>query len=143
VPGSGTPTTPPTQVHDFNGGILASGLFWTVPGDEHNLWVSRSGRRAVLEMHDVPVIDSFQFFGPNQIAATVSFRIEWRGGAFVRRGKGKTVPPEDMGAFLGEIAPADSTISASGDEWGFSCRAQGSTAGGYAQVGNTRNGVFL
>jgi hypothetical protein len=34
VPGTGTPAT---QVHDFNGGILASGLFWTVPADERNL----------------------------------------------------------------------------------------------------------
>ena len=84
MPGSGA------QAHDFNGGILASGLFWTVPADEHDLWVSRSRREAVLEVRDVPVIDSFQFFGPNQIAATVSFRIEWRAARpAVRRGKGR------------------------------------------------------
>lgn len=41
-PGSGS------QVHDFNGGRLASGLFWTVPVAGEALRVSRDGRRAVL-----------------------------------------------------------------------------------------------
>ena len=62
----------PTQVHDNNGGIVASGLFWTVPADERQLKVSRDGRRAVLELRDVAVVDSFQFFGPNQTPASVS-----------------------------------------------------------------------
>ncbi len=138
MPGSGA------QVHDFNGGILASGLFWTVPENDHDLWVSRSRRHAFLEVRDVPVIDSFQFFGPNQIAAAVSFRIEWRAtGPGVVRGKGSTVRETDMAAFLGEIAPARSTIAASAEEWGFTCRANGTTTGGYAQLGDSRNGVFL
>jgi hypothetical protein len=142
VPGSGTPAQ---QVHDFNGGILASGLFWTVPGDQHDLWVSRDGRRAVLEMRDVPVIDSFQFFGPNQVPASVSFRIEWRAsGPFVSRGRGAEVRETDPAAFLGDIAPARSTIWASGQEWGFAFGEGRATAeGGYAQMGWTRNGVFL
>jgi hypothetical protein len=33
--------------------------------------VSHDGRRLVLQARDVPVIDSFQFFGPNQIPAFV------------------------------------------------------------------------
>jgi hypothetical protein len=132
------------QVHDFNGGILASGLFWTVPGDDHDLWVSRSRREAVLEVRDVPVIDSFQFFGPNQIAATVSFRVDWRAtGRSVPRGRGRAVEEADIAAFLGEIAPARSTITASAEEWGFTCRANGGTTGGYAQLGDSRNGEFL
>jgi hypothetical protein len=143
VPGTGTPTTPPAQVHDFNGGIMASGLFWTVPSDEHDLRVSRSGRSAVLEMHDVPVIDSFQFFGPNQIAATTSFRIEWRAtGPFEPRGEGRSVPETDIAAFRGDLATAASTITATGEEWGFEFRSQGDTSGGYAQIGQTRNGIF-
>jgi hypothetical protein len=146
VPGSGTPTTPPTQVHDFNGGIMASGLFWTVPAEGRDLWVSRSGRRAVLEMHDVPVIDSFQFFGPSQIAASVSFRIEWRAsGPFERRGRGDMVAETDPAAFLGDIAPASSAIDSKGEEWDFSYRSDDASTdpGGWAQIGFTRNGTFL
>jgi hypothetical protein len=143
VPGSGTPTTPPQQVNDLNGGIMASGLFWTVPADDHDLQVSRSGRSAVLEMRDVPVIDSFQFFGPNQIAATASFRIEWRAiGPFEERGEGRSVPETDIAAFSGDIARAASRITATGEEWGFEFRSQGDTDDGYAQIGRTRNGIF-
>jgi hypothetical protein len=131
-------------VHDFNGGILASGLFWTAPADEHDLWVSRSRREAVLEVRDVPVIDSFQFFGPNQIPASTSFRVEWRAtGKAALRGKGAAVPETDMAAFLGLVAPARSSITAIAEEWGFTCRADGTTTGGYAQLGETRNGEFL
>jgi hypothetical protein len=147
VPGTGTPAQ---QVHDFNGGIMANGLFWTVPADKRDLRVSRDGRRAVLEMHDVPVLDSFQFFSPNQIPAEVSFRIEWRAsGPFVRRGTGNAVPPTDPAAFLGDIAPARSTASCTGKEWGFAFRTDQATTElpgrlrGYAQMGRTRNGVFL
>ena len=142
MPGTGTPAT---QVHDFNGGILASGLFWTVPADADALSVSRDGRRAVLELRDVAVIDSFQFFGPNQVPASVSLRVEWRASApATRRGSGKAVPPDDPAAFVGEIAPARSVGSFSGDEWGFSLAfASGATDGGYAQIGRTRNGEFI
>jgi hypothetical protein len=142
VPGSGTPAS---QVHDFNGGILASGLFWTVPADEHQLAVSRDGRRAVLALRDVPVIDSFQFSSPNQTPASVSLRVEWRaGGPFEEHGSGIAVPATDPAAFLGDIAPARSTGTFTGDEWGFAFdSADAGTDRGYAQVGRTRNGAFL
>jgi hypothetical protein len=142
VPGTGTPAS---QVHDFNGGILASGFFWTVPARNRDLRVSRDGRRAVLEMRDVPVVDSFQFFGPNQVPATVSFRIGWRAnGQSEQRGSGATVPPEDAAAFLGDIAAARSTARCSGEEWGFSFSSDlAGTDRGYAQIGRSRNGVFL
>jgi hypothetical protein len=141
VPGTGTPAA---QVHDFNGGILASGLFWTVPADGDQLHVSRDGRRATLEMHDVAVVDSFQFFGPNQVAAAIDLRVEWRAsGPFARRGLGSTVPAEDPRAFLGEIAPARSTGTFSAEEWDFTLDfASGGTDRGYAQIGRCRNGVF-
>jgi len=142
VPGSGTPAT---QVHDFNGGILASGLFWTVPSGDDQVRVSRDGRRATLELHDVAVIDSFQFFGPNQLPASVDLRVEWRASApFARRGSGDPEPADLPTAFLGQIAPAQSTGVFSGEEWGFAFdRASGSTDRGYAEMGRIRNGVFL
>lgn len=132
-------------MHDFNGGILPSGLFWTLDMRRSRVDFHRSGRRAVLTVRDLAVVDSFQFFGPNQVPASVSFRIEWRASApFERRGSGNAVPPEDPAAFVGDIAPARSTIRCSGEEWGF---AFGSgLAGvdrGHAQIGRSRNGVFL
>ena len=49
--------------------------------------MSRSGRRAILEAKDVPVIDTFQFAGPFLVPSTVSFRIVWEA----------TGPPEQLG----------------------------------------------
>jgi hypothetical protein len=142
VPGTGTPAQ---QVHDFNGGILASGLFWTLPVPDDALSVSRDGRRATFEAHDVAVIDSFQFFSPNQTPASVSFRIEWRAtGRFVRRGSGATVPPTDGAAFQGDIAVAGSTARFAGEEFGFAFASDEASAdAGYAQLGRARNGSFL
>jgi hypothetical protein len=54
-PGSGS------QVHDNNGGILASGLFWTLPVEDHELRFSRDGRYAALDVERIEVIDSFTF----------------------------------------------------------------------------------
>jgi hypothetical protein len=142
VPGTGTPAA---QVHDNNGGILASGLFWTVPAHERDLQISRDGRRAVLDLRDVAVVDSFQFFGPNQVPATVSLHVEWRAiGPFTRRGSGTVVPRTDKAAFRGEIAPARSVGSFTGAEWAFAFTSeQATTDRGYAQMGRTRNGAFL
>lgn len=142
MPGTGTPAT---QVHDFNSGILASGLFWTQPADKHGVRFGHDGRRAVLELRDAPVIDSFQFFGPNQIPATISMRVEWRAsGPFEQRGSGAAVAETDPAAFLGKIAPARSTGWFAGEEWGFSFRShRASTDGGWGQIGRVRNGAFL
>ena len=133
-----------SQVHDFNGGVLASGLFWTLPADELN--VSDDGRNAVLHVEDVGVIDSFQIFSGTGTPATVSLHAEWRAtGPPVRRGKGSTVPPTDPAAFLAQFAVAESRATFAGEEFGFSFRSnQGvSTAQTFAEMGQERNGVFL
>jgi hypothetical protein len=54
------------------------------------------------------------------------------------------VPPTDIAAFRGRIATARSSGSFAGEEFGFAFRSdEASTDAGYAQVGRSRNGVFL
>jgi hypothetical protein len=106
--------------------------------------VSHDGRQATLEAEDVCVLDSFQFFGPVNVPATVSFRIRWEAvGPRQRRGKGSTVPSTDPAAFLGRFATARSTGSFSGSQVGFSFKGSGDTDRGFAELGPERNGVFL
>jgi hypothetical protein len=139
-PGSGS------QVHDDNGGILASGLFWTVPVDDNALRVSHDGRSAVLDVNGIDVIDSFTFGSGIGTVATLSLHIEWRAtGAFVDRGKDSTVPATDPAAFLGRFAVARSTAQFEASEFGFSFRSDPgvSTDRSYAQMGRERNGAFL
>ena len=133
-----------SQVHDLNGGILASGLFWTLPAD--GLRFSDDGRRAILHIEDVGVIDSFQFLSGTGTPATVGLDAEWTAtGPKVQRGKGATVAADDAAAFLGRFAVAESTARFAGAEFGFSFRSNPgvSTAGTFAEIGQESNGSFL
>jgi len=119
-PGSGS------QLHDFNGGILPSGLFWTVDVRKSALDFRMNNRRAVLHVRNLPVIDTLQFFGPNDAPALVDFRVEWKAtGPAVLRGMGSSVEPTNPAAFLGEIAPAVSVGSFSREELGFEFESHG------------------
>jgi hypothetical protein len=105
-----------------------------------------SGQRATLRLRDLSVIDTFQFFGPNDTPAHIDIHVEWRAiGPAVPRGLGATVDPADPGAFLGEIAPATSTATFAGEQIGFAFESTVATtaADGYAQIGRHRNGVHL
>jgi hypothetical protein len=106
-----------------------------------------NNRRAVLHVKNLPVIDTFQFLGPFDAPALVDFRAEWDAtGPAVPRGSGNAVPPTDPAAFLGQIAPAVSTISCSGEEIGFefvSDKGASSSPRGWAQLGTERNGSFI
>jgi hypothetical protein len=139
-PGSGS------QVHDFNGGIQPSGLFWIVEVDEHAFRISGNGRHAVLHVEDAAVVDSFSFGGPNQVPAKVSLHVRWRAtGSPETRGSGNSVPATDPAAFLARFSTARSTGTFSGAELGFSFSSDGaaSTDRGFAELGRERNGVFL
>jgi hypothetical protein len=70
-PGTGSPAT---QVHDYNG-IQPSGLFWVVELPREAFTVSHDGRRAILEAENVCVLDSFQFGGPVNVLAKVSWLV--------------------------------------------------------------------
>jgi hypothetical protein len=133
-------------VHDYNGGIQPSGLFWTVELPNHPVMSWEGGRHAIVRAANVPVIDSFQFFGPNEVPASVSFEIRWDAtGPALDLGSGGSVDPTDPAAFLGQFAAATSTGSFSGTGLGFSFRGSGSASAdsGYAQIGRERNGEFL
>jgi hypothetical protein len=128
------------------GGILPSGLFWTVQVENEAFRISRDGRRAKLRAEDAPVIDSFTFGGRDVIPAAVSLRVRWDATESpVPRGSGGAVAPTAPAAFLGRFARARSTGVFSGTELGFSFRSDGrvSTDRGFAELGRERNGVFL
>jgi hypothetical protein len=140
TPGSGE------QVHDYNGGIPASGLFWTVEIPPESFSVNNGERRAKLILRDLPLIDTFQFLGPNSTPAELSMTIEWEAvETQVSLGSGTAVPPTDPAAFLGNFAKANSTAQISGRELGFSFQSNPGVDSslGYAELGRERNGVFL
>ena len=134
------------QVHDYNGGIPPSGLFWTVELPQGAFSVSWRQKRAKLHLRDLPLIDTFTFFGPNDTPAVLSMTIEWDAIEDpVDLGSGMAVSPADPAAFLGHFARARSTARFAGRQLGFSFRSDpgASSDAGYAQLGTERNGVFL
>jgi hypothetical protein len=137
-------------VTDLNGGIFPSGLFWTVDVAPHEVSFSDNGRRASLKVKDLAVIDTFQFGGASVVPAVTSFEVTWEAkGPFTAAGRGKNnTVPTDHDAFLGRFAEARSEFSCTASELGFSFRASGKAdasnpKGGWAHIGQERNGSFL
>jgi hypothetical protein len=134
-------------VHDNNGGIQLSGLFWTVQLSNDAFRMSPDGSSARLHATNVPLIDQFVFLGPNTIPSTVSLDVHWHAnGPRVAQGSGRAVPSTDPAAFLGQFAPATSTASFSGRELGFRFRTKPGASSdplGFAEMGSERNGAFM
>jgi hypothetical protein len=58
--------------------------------------VSHDQRRAVLQLRDLPLIDTFTFFGPSDTPAVLTMTITWEAREDpVALGSGATVPPTD------------------------------------------------
>jgi len=133
------------QVHDFNGGIRPSGLFWSEQAPDHVLSVSADHTLAHLRVKDISVIDSFQIFGPNQVPATVSFDITWRATGNVHHLVPGSIDPTDPSNFAGDLYQATATGSFSGFETNFRFSSDpGATSDGvFAEMGTERNGSFL
>jgi len=137
------------QVHDINGGVQPSGLFWVVELDDKNVDISNDGRRASMRASNIPVVDSFTFGGPVEVPAMVSFSFEWRAiGPFEEHGERDKVqapPPTDPSAFTARLAPAFARGTFSGRELSFSFRSIGdvTSADGYALMGRESNGSLM
>ena len=129
------------QLHDFNGGIQPSGLFWIVQVPDDAL--KMEGLTAKLHVENASVIDDFQFFAPGGVPATVSFDITWTGSGQRMHFRPQSADPADPTNFAGEFRLATATGSFSGSESGFSFTGQGSSTGVFAEMGTELNGFFL
>jgi hypothetical protein len=135
-----------SQVHDFNGGITDTGLFWTLRVPKNDLYVSPDGKSATLTVVDQPVIDSFQFLGENSVPATVSFSVTWTATGQARNILPGSHDPTDPSNFAGNLYFRTVAIGTfSGFEQGFHFQSDpGATSDGvWAEMGKERNGSFL
>lgn len=129
------------QLHDFNGGIQPSGLFWIVQVPDDAL--KMEGLSVKLHVENAQVIDDFQFLAPGAVPATVSFDMTWTAMGAVTHFRPQSSDPTDPTNFAAEFRSAIATGSFSGSEAGFSFTATGSSAGIFAEMGTERNGLFL
>jgi len=129
------------QVHDFNGGIQPSGLFWIVQVPDDALEIE--GQTAELHVEHASVIDDFQFLAPGGVPATVSIHMTWTATGAVEHFQPQSSDPTDPANFTADFRPATATGRFSGSELGFSFTATGSSEGIFAEMGHERNGLFL
>jgi len=107
--------------------------------------VQRNGRAARLRLRNLPVPDTFFFSNNVSVAAEIDVDVKWQATSVVTtRGKGTSVPSDSPEAYLGEMRDASCVGTAGARETGFSMRTgRLSEEGFFAQLGHSRNGVFL
>ncbi len=149
------------QTHDFNPGINANGVFWTVPIPDNAVDVQFGAGEAFMALNNFAVSDYFNIvnalvrqgnvtlppgvgpFGPDDIPARVSFDILWSG-------RGQKVHVKDATAgFRGTYLLDTSTVlslsaseAAAGGQPSFQFFATSST-NEFSLLGHERNGRFF
>jgi hypothetical protein len=133
-------------VHDFEAGIRASGLFWTIPMPHETMQGRPRIGRARFHSRHLAVPDFHDFLNavspnPKSTPGHVSFDVRWRGDPAGRqRIRDKTF------GFVGEFVPCRATIefSVSDDRrdvvYTSVARRQKTVGGG---IGHERNGRFF
>jgi hypothetical protein len=137
------------QLHDLNGGIQPSGLFWIVQVPDDALKIE--GLTVTLHVENASVIDDFSFLRPGGVPATVSFDMTWTAIGEVMHFRPQSTDPTDPANFAAEFRLARMTGSFSGSEAGFSFTgtgtaegiATGNPDGSFAEMGTEQNGFFL
>jgi hypothetical protein len=100
---------PTGQAHDFEPGILPSGLFWTVPISGSAISRQPARGRARFAESDIAIPD-FHDFGnaaspsPTRLPAHVTFDVRW-----TRAGAAQQISDATSG-FAGQFIPSSATI---------------------------------
>lgn len=140
---------PVLQFHDFEPGILQSGLFWTVPIRSSAIDVAPGAGTARLRATELAVPDYTNFFNavapnpdPPPIPSRVSFDVRWHGGGDRRKLRDTTF------GFVGNFVEGAATIDfrVANDAPGsvvYTAVAEGQTTVGPPAVGHERNGIFF
>lgn len=133
------------QIHDFEPGIAASGLFWTIPIDHSAIDASPGSGQAQIRLDNLALHDYHDFISaispnPPEVPSHVSFEVTWEGG-----GDHAKLTDSDY-RFTGNFVGGDATIAftAWNDGAGvvYTSDDGGQTTIG-AGVGHERNGVFF
>jgi hypothetical protein len=145
---------PTRQQHDWEPGIAASGLFWTIPVTPWTISVVAASGRARMRADHVAVPDFHDFFsavfggGPAPIPSRVSFDVRWSGDG------GRQKIRDTTFGFEGHYVTGTATISftARDDRGGVTYISDHSGqhnptldegGAGLPAVGYERNGIFF
>jgi hypothetical protein len=135
------------QVHDFNPGVAADGLFWTMPIPRKSIAIDLAAGTAAFHMAHVPIPDFHDIVNslsanPTTTHGMVSFDVRWQATGAL------TTLSDATNGFTGEYRPSAATIAWSAQEpskhFQFtSDPAATSTTVNTAVIGHERNGRFF
>jgi hypothetical protein len=139
-----------TQVHDFNAGIGANGLFWIVqiPDDA----VTFTDNTVTISLSNVAVVDQLTFpnpgfvnLGNSGVPATVSFNITYQKSGGAHHVSPTSDDPLSPFNWVGEMSPAmnSGTFKLAYNDGSFSAQGSFSSAGNFGEMGTERNGSFV
>jgi hypothetical protein len=131
------------QTHDFNPGIAASGLFWTIAVPASAVQFDVAAGTATLNVTNVPLFDYNNV--PNSLThgknspATASLQVRWTaaGAAVVTR--------DDKLTWNGALMPATATCAWSAQTTGFSYTTDAANTSKtiFAMLGRETNGRYF
>ena len=130
-------------MHDFNGHISQSGLFWIVAVPDYALSVSEDGP-ARLHLTEAATIDNTFIFGPGTEYANATFDITWSPMGDVQHFRPGSSNPTDPSNFTADLRVATATGSFTVIRNGVIFTINNaSSLGAFAEMGRERNGSFV
>jgi hypothetical protein len=130
------------QIHDYNPGIAANGLFWTIRIPDSAVSVNGRATSASYALTNVSLFDypdvEVALAGGPAGSATASFDVRWAA-------TGKPFKAQDTTQkFVGTYRLAKSTIEwhATGSGFAFVSDPASTSTNIYSAIGRERNGIF-
>jgi hypothetical protein len=130
------------QIHDFEPGIEESGLFWTIPFNEHDIDVNPGNGRARMRASDLEMPDYHDFVNSligDSVPGVVSFTVEWLKSRDKRRFR------DPVNGWLANMVLNEARIEWTGETETarFESDDIDTSFSLFAEVGRERNGVFF
>jgi hypothetical protein len=133
-----------TQIHDYNPGVSAQGVFWTIAVPDAIVLVNPGAGRATFSVSNVSIADYGNVVnaltGRSGVPALVSFEVQWR--KVLSR---INIRNDEIG-FAGLYVHNTAILKWSSSQAGFAFDANpfdSAVNPGFALVGKTRNGAFF
>ena len=136
-----------TQVHDFNAGVGANGLFWIlqIPDDA----VTVTDDTVTISLTNLAIVDQLTFPNPGNLnlgnsgaPVNLSFNITYTKSGRARHVRPTSRDPLNPFNWAGEMSDATNagTFSVAYTDGSFSAQGNFSSQGNFGEIGKERNG---
>src|SRR6516165_5361499 len=145
-----------TQVHDFNAGIGANGLFWMLQIPDDAVTVNDDAGTVTISLRNVTVVDQLTFpntlpngnvvnLGNSGAPVTLSFDVTYQKSGRARHVRPTSRDPLSPFNWAGEMSDATNSgsFSLAYKDGSFSAQGSFSSQGNFGEIGRERNGSFV